>query len=100
MISLFFRAQNDALSSTDNKVNNLLLYKDITGTTSATGNLTLDLSASSYMVIGLRVGSANGGIATAWNQGGVWWARIVGADGNAKGNQQFTVRVEYKTLSS
>lgn len=84
----------------NDSLHNLLLYKDVTGTTSNTGNLSLDLSASEYMIIGLRVGSSTGGIATAWNQGGTWWARIVGADGNAKGGQQFTIRVEYKTLSA
>lgn len=84
---------NDALAS-------FSYFKDVSGTTAASGNITLDLNPAVYMVIGLRVGSSSQGIALPWSAGTSWYARILNTDGTVKANTAVTIRVEYKKLSS
>lgn len=75
-------------------------YKDVTGTTAASGNITLDLNPSNYMITGLRVGSSSQGIALPWSAGTSWYARVLNTDGSAKANTNVTIRVEYKNLAT
>lgn len=77
-----------------------MLFKDVTGTTSAGGNITLDLNPATYMVTGLRVGSSSQGIALPWSAGSSWYVRVLNTDGTVKANTAVTIRVEYKKLAT
>ena len=77
-----------------------MLFKDVTGTTSAGGNITLDLNPATYIVTGLRVGSSSQGIALPWSAGSSWYARLLNTDGTVKANTSVTIRVEYKKLAT
>lgn len=77
---------------------NQLKYKDVSGTTSASGNITLDLNASLYMVISIRVSSASNGIAQPWSAGTSWYTKILNTDGTVKANTAVTLKVAYIAL--
>lgn len=103
--SLTSTSDTDALAASAGKTLNDALasfsyFKDVSGTTAASGNITLDLNPAVYMVIGLRVGSSSQGIALPWSAGSSWYARLLNTDGTVKANTAVTIRVEYKKLSS
>lgn len=77
---------------------NQLKSKDVTGTTSASGNITLDLNASLYMVISIRVTAATSGIAQPWSAGTSWYTKILNTDGTVKANTAVTLKIAYIAL--
>jgi hypothetical protein len=93
-ISAFYRGVNANGTWTWDRIA-LTKTKTVEGTTTASGNISLDLSASSFMVIGVRVNSANAGLAQAWNNNSIWWARITNSDGTVKASTSVSMLVSY-----
>ena len=79
-----------------------ILKKDVTGTTSANGNIALGISAIYYTIVSIRVDSTNPGIALAWNAtNSNWYAKILDTNtGASKANYTVTLMVEYKAVAS
>lgn len=70
---------------------------DITGTTSASGNMSLNINAWEYTLTSVYVISDNGLIALPWSSStGVWYVHITDTNMNVKSNYSITVRAEYK----
>ena len=74
--------------------------KTVTGTTNTNGNLALNLSATDYIVLSVRINSNNAGIATPWNSNSAWWVRITDSQGAAKASSSVEAYVEYKDINS
>ena len=88
-------SKNNTTWTFSNQIGNLIKTKTVEGVTSSTGNISLDLSAAYYMVIGVRLNSANAGIAEPWNQSSVWWARVINYDGTVKADATISMLVAY-----
>lgn len=70
---------------------------DITGTTSASGNMSLNINAWEYTLTSAYVTSDNGLIALPWSSStGVWYVHVTDTNMNVKSNYGITVRAEYK----